>query len=174
MRSNATRASRACVRLQTPGQLGTLLYPLIHALLCGHPLIYTLLYPLMPSYTYLLIHPLTHTLLCMCIFSIGLQNHWAPFYTVLCMCRFCLLANPWAAYYFIYPSLAWGSSYYCRGAYMCINVNIVININQFLTLHLDFLRLPLLFHISNILQFNHERRKCAPKKKIFDFKQVCI
>ena len=43
----------------------------------------TLLYtcPLMPSYTYLLINPLTHTLLCMCIFSIGLQNHWAPSYT---------------------------------------------------------------------------------------------
>ena len=94
----------------------------------GHPLIpsYTCplmwapsyIYPLMPSYTYLLIHPLTHTLLCMCIFSIGLQNHWAPSYTVLCMCRFCLLANPWAAYYFIYPSLAWGFSYYCRCIYV--------------------------------------------------------
>ena len=57
----------------------------------GHPLIpsYTCplmwapsyIYPLMPSYTYLLINPLTHTLLCMCIFSIGLQNHWAPSYT---------------------------------------------------------------------------------------------
>ena len=92
----------------------------------GHPLIpsYTCplmwapsyIYPLMPSYTYLLIHPLTHTLLCMYLFywlakSLGTLLY-IPSYTVLCMCRFCLLANPWAAYYFIYPSLAWGSSYY--------------------------------------------------------------
>ena len=57
-------------------------HPLIHALLCGHPLIYTLLCPLIHTYLYTLLPiPLIHTLLCMCIFSIGLQNHWAPSYT---------------------------------------------------------------------------------------------
>ena len=97
----------------------------------GHPLIYmpsyvgTLLY--IPSYALLYIPTYTpsypYPLMYVYLFywlakSLGTLLY-IPSYTVfICICRFFLLANPWAAYYFIYPSLAWGSSYYCRCIYV--------------------------------------------------------
>ena len=92
--------------LYMPSYVGTLLYIPSYALLYIPTYTPSYPYPLMYVYLFYWLAKSLGTLL------------YIPSYTVLCMCRFCLLANPWAAYYFIYPSLTWGSSYYCRCIYV--------------------------------------------------------